>query len=65
MKSLPASTHPVARLVPKNPNWALESTVMFVPGQNTPPSRPATKDQSAHAAVQAAARALRQRRETD
>lgn len=65
MKTLPASTHPVARVVAKNPNWATTSTVIFVPGQATPSPLPRSSDTSAHAALQAAARALRERRETD
>lgn len=52
MKNLPPSTHAVARIVPKNPNWALESTIAFTPSQLRPSSicssnrehRPATAD---------------------
>lgn len=66
MKSLPSSTHPVARVVPKNPHWATDTTVLFVPGKQAPSQPVATpRDMTAHAAVQAAARALRERKETD
>lgn len=65
MKTLPASTHAVARIVAKNPDWATKSTLLFIPGKSAAPLAPQNVDRSAHAAVQAAARALRERKETD
>lgn len=65
MKSLPPSTHAVARIVRKNPNWALESAVMYDASREAQASTSGRRDLSAHAAVQAAARAFRERKETD
>ena len=48
--TIPRSTHAVARIVPKNPNWALDSTIAFLPAKS---QQPAPAQQSANRREQA------------